>query len=92
MRVSPSRPGEATRHPVQGATVEIIGTTLSDKTDSDGRFLIENVSLIGNYRSQFDRIIRTSSYDDLVRRLKDRALELSDKAAKPARPPASAPR
>ena len=54
--------------------------------------LIENVSLIGNYRSQFDRIIRTSSYDDLVRRLKDRALQLSDKAAKPARPPASAPR
>lgn len=32
--------------------------------------LIENVSLIANYRAQFDRIIRTSSYDELVRRLK----------------------
>jgi len=34
--------------------------------------LIENVSLVASYRSQFDRVIRTSSYEDLVRRLKDR--------------------
>jgi phospholipid transport system substrate-binding protein len=34
--------------------------------------LIENISLIGNYRSQFDRIIRTSSYDELVKRLRTR--------------------
>ena len=33
---------------------------------------IENISLIGNYRAQFDRIIRTSSYEDLVRRLRSR--------------------
>src|SRR5262245_30316109 len=32
---------------------------------------IENVSLIGNYRTQFDRIIRTASYGELVRRLKE---------------------
>jgi phospholipid transport system substrate-binding protein len=32
--------------------------------------VIENVSLIANYRSQFDRIVRTSSYEELVRRLK----------------------
>jgi phospholipid transport system substrate-binding protein len=32
--------------------------------------LIENVSLVANYRSQFDRIVRSSSYDELVRRLK----------------------
>lgn len=32
--------------------------------------LVENVSLIANYRSQFDRIIRTTSYEELVRRLK----------------------
>jgi len=32
--------------------------------------LIENVSLVGNYRSQFDRIVRSSSYEELVRRLK----------------------
>ncbi len=35
--------------------------------------LIENISLIGNYRSQFDRIIRTASYEDLVKRLKTRS-------------------
>ncbi|HWP74210.1 MAG TPA: ABC transporter substrate-binding protein [Methylomirabilota bacterium] len=34
--------------------------------------LIENVSLIASYRSQFDRVIRTSSYEELVRRLKSR--------------------
>lgn len=34
--------------------------------------LIENVSLIASYRSQFDRVIRTSSYGELVRRLKAR--------------------
>jgi len=34
--------------------------------------LIENVSLVGNYRSQFDRIIRTQGYDELVKRLRTR--------------------
>jgi phospholipid transport system substrate-binding protein len=34
--------------------------------------LIENVSLIASYRSQFDRVIRTSSYEELVHRLKAR--------------------
>lgn len=32
--------------------------------------LIENVSLIASYRSQFDRVIRTASYPELIRRLK----------------------
>ncbi|MBI2455690.1 MAG: ABC transporter substrate-binding protein [candidate division NC10 bacterium] len=32
--------------------------------------LIENVSLIANYRAQFDKIVRTSSFEELVRRLK----------------------
>ncbi|HZP35260.1 MAG TPA: ABC transporter substrate-binding protein [Methylomirabilota bacterium] len=41
----------------------------------DGRWkmydvLIENVSLVASYRSQFDRVIRTSSYEELVRRLR----------------------
>jgi phospholipid transport system substrate-binding protein len=31
---------------------------------------IEGVSLVGNYRSQFDRIIRTSSWEELMRRLR----------------------
>jgi phospholipid transport system substrate-binding protein len=34
--------------------------------------LIENVSLVASYRSQFDRVIRTSSYEELIRRLKAR--------------------
>jgi phospholipid transport system substrate-binding protein len=31
---------------------------------------VEGVSLVANYRTQFDRIMRTSSYDELVRRMK----------------------
>ena len=33
---------------------------------------LENVSLISNYRSQFDRIIRTSSYSELIKRLREK--------------------
>ena len=32
--------------------------------------LIEGVSLMNNYRAQFNKIIQTSSYEDLVRKLK----------------------
>jgi phospholipid transport system substrate-binding protein len=39
--------------------------------------LIENVSLISNYRAQFDKIIRTSSYAELVKRLKERKQTLT---------------
>jgi phospholipid transport system substrate-binding protein len=39
--------------------------------------LIENVSLVANYRSQFDRIIRTSSFEELMRRLRSRRDELA---------------
>jgi phospholipid transport system substrate-binding protein len=46
---------------------------------------IENISLISNYRAQFDRIIRTSSYDDLVKRLRNRGEFLK---ATETRPPA----
>ena len=34
--------------------------------------LIENISLVNNYRTQFDGIIKSSSYQELVRRLKAR--------------------
>ena len=34
--------------------------------------LIENISLIANYRTQFDGIIKNSSYEELVKRLKTR--------------------
>ena len=33
----------------------------------------ENVSLVNNYRSQFTRVISKSSYEELVRRLKDKS-------------------
>ena len=47
--------------------------------------LIENVSLIANYRSQFDRIIRSSSYEELVRRLKTKREEFLNESAPRAR-------
>jgi phospholipid transport system substrate-binding protein len=40
---------------------------------------IENISLISNYRAQFDRIIRTSSYGDLVKRLRNQGEFLQEK-------------
>jgi phospholipid transport system substrate-binding protein len=40
---------------------------------------IENISLVSNYRSQFDRIIRTSSYAELVKRLRNRGEFLQEK-------------
>jgi phospholipid transport system substrate-binding protein len=38
--------------------------------------IIENVSMVGNYRSQFNRIIQQSGYADLVQRLKTKQEEL----------------
>ncbi len=32
----------------------------------------ENISLVNNYRSQFNRVISNSSYEELVRRLRDK--------------------
>ncbi len=39
--------------------------------------LIENVSLVGNYRSQFNRIIQQSGYPELVQRLKTKQEEFT---------------
>jgi len=47
--------------------------------------VIENISLIGNYRSQFDRIIRTASYPELVKRLRTQGEFLAEKDAAPRR-------
>jgi len=47
--------------------------------------LIENVSLVANYRSQFDRIIRSNSYEELVRRLKTKREEFLNESAPRAR-------
>lgn len=38
--------------------------------------LIEGVSLVSNYRSQFNRIIQQSGYDDLIRKMKTKQEEL----------------
>jgi len=51
--------------------------------------LIENVSLVANYRSQFDRIIRSSSYEELVKRLKTKRDEFLNESAPRARRSAS---
>ena len=37
---------------------------------------IEGVSLVANYRTQFNSIIRTSSYDELLRKMRSRAEEI----------------
>ena len=44
--------------------------------------LVENLSLVSNYRSQFDRVIRTTSYEELVKRLKTKGDFLSEKPTK----------
>lgn len=39
--------------------------------------VIEGVSLVSNYRTQFNRIIQTSSFEDLVKKMKTKQEELS---------------
>jgi phospholipid transport system substrate-binding protein len=52
----------------------------------DGRWLVydvlvEGVSLVGNYRAQFNSIIQTSSFAELIRRMKVRLGELAAASA-----------
>ena len=44
--------------------------------------VIENVSLVNNYRSQFNRVIGKSSYEDLVSKMKDKQFDAPGKKAK----------
>lgn len=37
--------------------------------------VVENISLVNNYRSQFNRIISNQSYDELIRRLRDKQIQ-----------------
>ena len=46
--------------------------------------IIEGVSLVSNYRTQFNKIIQTSSYADLVKKMKSRQEE-TNSAADPGR-------
>jgi phospholipid transport system substrate-binding protein len=34
--------------------------------------VVENISIVNNYRSQFDRVIKTSSYEELVKKIRDK--------------------
>ena len=47
---------------------------LKDGTWHAYDIVADGVSLVKNYRSQFDKIIRTSSYQDLIRRLRERTV------------------
>lgn len=45
-------------------------------------FIIENVSMIRNYRSQFGKIIKDSSYADLLKRMKNKISKLKEEEEK----------
>jgi phospholipid transport system substrate-binding protein len=44
--------------------------------------VIENISLVNNYRSQFNRVIAKSSYEDLVRTMKEKRFDAPGKKGK----------
>jgi phospholipid transport system substrate-binding protein len=44
--------------------------------------VIEGVSLIANYRSQFNKIIQTSSYQELVKKMKTKQEEFIEQEKK----------
>lgn len=55
--------------------------------EADGKWkvydlVIENISLVNNYRSQFNRVIAKSSYEDLLRNMKQKQFEAPGKKAK----------
>jgi phospholipid transport system substrate-binding protein len=50
---------------------------------------VEGISLVSNYRTQFDRIMRTASYSELVRRMRANQADFAAPGAQPARPPRS---
>jgi phospholipid transport system substrate-binding protein len=80
---------------LQGPYAEVRTRLVSSKVEipmdyrliyKDGRWyaydiIADGVSLVKNYRSQFEKIIRSGSYEDLVKRLQDRAIE-DDKKSK----------
>jgi phospholipid transport system substrate-binding protein len=50
---------------------------------------VQGVSFVGNYRGQFDKIIRTSSFQGLMRDLKLKYTEATARAVRPTAVPAS---
>lgn len=73
---------------IEGQYAEVRTELRSDKTTlpmdyrllaKDGRWsaydiIIDGVSLVSNYRSQFQKIIRESSYEELVNKLRERTM------------------
>lgn len=73
---------------IEGPYAEVRTELRSDKTTipmdyrllvKDGRWsaydvIIDGVSLVSNYRSQFQKIIREGSYEELVKRLRERTV------------------
>ena len=49
-------------------------------------FVIENISMIRNYRSQFAKIIKDSSYEKLLERMKDKIKKLEEEYEKSDEP------
>lgn len=47
--------------------------------------VIENISLVNNYRSQFNRVIAGSSFEDLLRRLNEKQFDAPGKGKKSER-------
>jgi phospholipid transport system substrate-binding protein len=75
------------RESVEGDYAEINAKVISAKGEESsvifklrhagGKWLVydavvENISIVNNYRSQFDRVIRTSSYEELVKKIRDK--------------------
>ena len=49
------------------------------RTNGDWRIydvVVENISLVNNYRSQFNRVISNSSYENLIKRINEKLKEL----------------
>ncbi len=44
--------------------------------------VIENISLVNNYRSQFNRVLRESSFEELLRRMRGKQFETPEKEKK----------
>lgn len=73
---------------IEGSYAEVRTELRSDKTTlpmdyrlvvKDGRWfaydiIIDGVSLVSNYRSQFQKIIRERSYEELVNKLRERSI------------------
>jgi phospholipid transport system substrate-binding protein len=46
--------------------------------DSDWKvfdIVVENISIVNNYRSQFNRVLSNASLDELIKRMKDKRFQ-----------------